>query len=242
MHELAGLELNGEFPNAEALPLVNREVAVSLAVAGAQSSAYVNALSDTAEFYEVQNQLAEARPFADRAYEISHKLKDEETELHAAQVLADVCNSLGDFSCSLRVDEAAIAIERKPGPDHDWNLAATLSNLGDVKERMGDAAGAGAAIVESLAAALRSRPNDPAVAIIESNVGAYYLRQQEFSKAVSHLNRAIEISTQTTGRTMPMCSGSSLIWPTFTHARENSRWRGRLMSRPLATGVKRSTL
>jgi len=199
LHELAGLVSIGEFPNAEALPLANREVAVAMAVAGAQSTAYANGLSDTAEVYEDQNQLAEARPFAEQAYEIAHKLKDEETELHVSQVLADICNALGDFACSLRVDEAAIAIERKPGPDHDWNLAATLSNLGDVKERMGDTAGAGAAIVESLAAALRSHPNDPLVAIIESNVGTYYLRQQKFSEAISHLNRAIEISTQTYG-------------------------------------------
>jgi CHAT domain-containing protein len=194
LHNLAKVEVDEMQAGAETLELAQRELAVAEAANGSDSKAHVNALADYAEVLTVLSRGAEGRPLAEHAFEIAQKgFGDSDEGIHTADVLTLVCNVLGDFPCALRAAEAAIAAERKPGPEHDWMLASTLSMLGDVKERMGDTAGAGAAIEEALADAIRTRPNDPQVGILESNVGAYHLRKQEFPEAIPHLNRALAL-------------------------------------------------
>jgi CHAT domain-containing protein len=200
LHDLVGTQLEAGNADTETLMLVQRELTVAEATDGARSKAYVNALGDSSETYVALSRAAEARPLAERAMEIAAKeFPESEEGINAADELAYVCLALADYPCALRADETAVAAERKPGPDHDWDLAVTLSNMSDLKKRMGDEAGTGAAIEEAVAAAMRSRPNDPAVAVMENNLATHFIRSQNFPDAIIHLNRALDIARQAYG-------------------------------------------
>jgi CHAT domain-containing protein len=204
LNALVSVELDSREPSAETLELVKREAAVAEAAAGPRSRAYVNALSDTSEVYVALSRPAEGRPFAEQAFEIAQKeFPETEEGINSADELAYVCLYLGDYPCAQRADETAIAQERKPGPDHDWDLSVTLTNYADLKRRMGDEAASGAAAEESLAVALRTRPNDPHIGVLENNLATHYTRALEFPKAIVHLNRAIELMGQIYGPDSP---------------------------------------
>jgi CHAT domain-containing protein len=190
---LVGQELNGEGATQETLDLVAREAKVAEAAGGPRCKAYVNALANGSEVYVALSRGAEGRPLAEHAFEIAQKdFPESEEGINSADELAFVCMNLGDYPCAQRADLIAIAVERKPGPDHDWDLAVTLNNYADLQRRMGDIPGAGASVLEGLAAGLRARPDDPAIGSMENNAAMHYMRIQDFSNAIIHLNRAIE--------------------------------------------------
>ena len=197
-------ELDEGKVDQETLALAKRELAVAEAANGNRSKTFVSALSNMSEVYVELSLGAEARPYAERAVEISRKeFPDDEQTINAADELAYVCNALGDFACAERADKAAIALERKPGPEHDWDLAVTLSNYSSLKEKMKDLEAAGAAIEEALVVGQRARPDDPHLAVFENNAGAHYVVTLDFPKAIAHLNRAIEIFTKAYGPESP---------------------------------------
>jgi CHAT domain-containing protein len=210
LDDLIELQLDNNTASDETLTLAKRELAAAEASAGTRSKIFVSALSNISETSVVLSRTAEGRPYAERAFEISQKeFPDDEEGINAADELAYVCNALGDYPCAQHADETAIAMERKPGPEHDWDLAVTLSNLSDLKERMGDLPGAGAAIEEALAVGVKARPNDPHIGVFENNLGSHYIRTQEFTKAIPHLNRAIEIFTKEYGADSQMVIGTT---------------------------------
>jgi len=192
--------LDEETATPETLALATRELAVAEAATGNRSKIFVSALSNMSEILVVLSRQAEARPYAERAFEIAHKeFPEDEQGINAADELAFVCDALGDFACSLRADEIAIAEERKPGPEHPWDLAVTLSNLASLKEKIKDDAGAGVAIEEALVVGQKARPDDPHLGVFENNAGAHYTRTQDFPKAIAHLNRAVELFSKAYG-------------------------------------------
>lgn len=200
LHDLAGAELDAEEANDETLAIVKRELVVAEAAGGLRSKAYVNALGDNSETLVALSRPAEARPMAERAFEIAQKeFPDSEEGINAGDELAYVCIALADYACALHASETTVIAERKPGPDHDWDLAVTLSNLSDLKKRMGDEAGTAAALEEAISAAMRSKPDDPAVATFENNLATHFIRTQDFAQAIVHLNRAIDIGTRAFG-------------------------------------------
>jgi CHAT domain-containing protein len=191
---LVQFELDDQKASDETLALAKRQLAVAEAAAGTRTRNYVSSLSNLSEVYVTLSRPAEGRPYAERAFKISQKeFPDDEEGINAADELAYVCNALGDFPCALRASEASIAIDRKPGPEHPWDLAVALNNLSDLKERMNDEPGAGAAIEEALAVGMKARPDDPHIGVFENNAGSHYLRTQQFDLALAHLNRAIEL-------------------------------------------------
>jgi CHAT domain-containing protein len=193
LNELISAQLDIQQTTSETLDLAERELKVAEAATGKRSKAYVAALSDNSEVRVALNRHAEARPFAEQALEIAQKeFPDSEEGINASDELAYVCLHLNDLECSKRANETAIAIERKPGPDHDWDLAYTLSMYADLLRRLGDENASGAAAEECLAAALRSHPDDPHVGIFENSLATHYMRAGDFPKAVAHLNSAIE--------------------------------------------------
>ena len=197
---LVNLEIDHHIVTIDTLDLAKRELGIAEAAAGPRSNAYVVALADMAEALISLSRPAEGRPLAERSFEIGQdEFPNTDEEIHAADVLADACDVLGDFPCALRAINAAIAAERKLGLDHEWNLATSLSYLADVREQMGDKAGAFAASEESLEAGQRANPDDPQFGMMESNLGILYVNAREFSKAIPHLNRAIEISGRAYG-------------------------------------------
>ena len=193
LNDLISAQLDDEQAGPETLELAGRELKAAEASAGKRSKAYVAALSDNSEVRVALNRHAEARPFAEQALEIAQEeFPDSEEGINAADELAFVCGHLNDLECSKHAYETAIAVERRPGPDHEWDLAYTLSNYADILRRLGDEKGSGAAAEECVAAALRSHPDDPHVGIFENALGTHYMRAGEFPKAIAHLNAAID--------------------------------------------------
>jgi CHAT domain-containing protein len=193
LNDLISAQLDDEAASPETLELAGRELKVAEAAAGKRSKAYVAALSDNAEVRVALSRHAEARPYAEQALEIARKeFPASEEGINASDELAYVCLHLRDYECAKRADETAMAIERKPGPDHDWDLAYTLANYAEILARMEDEEGSGAAAEECLTAALRSRPNDPHVGVFENSLGTHYIRVGDFPNAITHLNSAIE--------------------------------------------------
>jgi CHAT domain-containing protein/tetratricopeptide (TPR) repeat protein len=200
LNDLISTQLDDARASKETLELAERELNVAEAAAGKRSKAYVAALSDASEVRVALGRYAEARPYAEKALEIAQKeFPDAEEGINASDELAYVCLYLNDLQCSKRAEEAAIAIERKPGPDHDWDLAYTLSTYADVLRRLGDEKASGAAAEECLAAALRSKPDDPHVGVFENSLGSHYLRVEDFPNAIIHLNAAADRLSKTYG-------------------------------------------
>jgi CHAT domain-containing protein len=200
LNDLISAQLDDEKASEETLKLAARELKVAEAAAGKRSKAYVAALSDNSEVRVALGRHAEARPYAEQALEVAQKeFPDAEEGINASDELAYVCLYLNDLKCSKHADETAIAIERKPGPDHEWDLAYTLANYADVLRRLDDEKGSGAAAEECVAAALRSKPDDPHVGIFENSLGTHYMRAGDFPKAIVHLNAAIERLSKTYG-------------------------------------------
>lgn len=197
---LVGRLVDVEGPSPELLELVKREVAVAEAAAGPRSKIYANALATNSDVYVTLGRPAEGRPLAERAFEIAQKEFPDAPELiEAADELMFACDRLGDYPCAQRAGKVAIAVERKSGPEHEQDLANTLSEVADITDRMGDHTGASVDCEESLSTFLHYFPNDPHLGIFEANIGLHYVRIQEFSKATLHLNRALELNLRNYG-------------------------------------------
>lgn len=192
LYDLVSAEEDLE-PTAETLELAKRELSVAEAAGGKQSKAYIDALADNAETRVHLNKVAEARPFAEEAVEIAKQYFPQSQEhIDAIETLAYVCNNLSDFLCTKQAYEENISIERKLGPDHAWDLAASLSNYSDVLRRLdGEEAAAGAAAQEAFDLGRSVRPDDIHISIFENNLAMHFLRIQDFPRATEHLNAVI---------------------------------------------------
>jgi len=238
LDDLVGAQLDNQLADEETLALARREIEVAEAAAGPRSVALVSALANVSETLVVLSRAAEARPYAERGFEIAQKeFPEAEQGINSADELAYVCNALADYACAERADQAAMAAERKPGPDHDWDLAVTLSNYSDLKRRMDDEAASAKAIEEAIAAGMRARPNDPHIAIFENNYAEHLMRIQDFPNAIVHFDQAIEIANRTFGPDSQLARDASgnvasvysrtgqfqLAWKTYEIALENKR-------------------
>jgi CHAT domain-containing protein len=211
LNDLVACKVNLEGPSPELLDLVNRELAVAEAAAGSHSKLYVNALAITSDAYVTLGRPAEGRPFAERAFEIAQKEFPDTNELiEAADELGFACRALGDYACALRAGEAAIAILRKAGAEHERDLANTLLLVANVKDRTGDHTGSGVDFEEALSIYQRSFPNDLKLGIVEGNVGLHYVHTLELPKALAHFNRALELNLKIYGPGSPQVNGTRL--------------------------------
>ncbi|MGO9231652.1 MAG: CHAT domain-containing protein [Bryobacteraceae bacterium] len=200
LDKLVGLMMDVEGASPESLELAKREIAAAEAAQGPRSKLYVSALGICADVHVTLGRPAEGRTFAERAFEIAQREFPGTTEfIEAADVLNFACGALGDLACALRAGEAAIAVERKIGHERERDLANTLSAVADVKDRMGDHAGAAVDYEEALSIYLHSYPNDPHVGAIENNLGVHYLQTQDIAKAISHFSRALDLNLRNYG-------------------------------------------
>lgn len=200
LDDLVGQLADVEGSTPELLELVKREVTVAEAAAGERSKYYVNALASNSDVYVRLGRPAEARPLAERAFEIAqHEFAEASEFINAADELAFACHALGDWSCALHAGEAALLVERKGGSEREQDLVNTLGITSDVKDQMGDTAGGGRDIEEYLAITMRSHPTDPHLGLMEQNAGVHYLYTREFAKALPHFNRALELNLKNYG-------------------------------------------
>jgi len=198
-------ELDSHLANADTLTRVLRETEIAKTVKGPTSKEYVDALGMISEVYVGISRPAEGRPFAEQGLAIAEKaFPATEDFANAADEVGYVCDQLGDYKAALAAEEAGIAAERKAGGNDNWNLVSQLTNLADIKLRMHDIPGAGAASEESLAIELKTRPNDPNVGVVENNLGSFYVQTGQFEKGIPHLTRAMEINAKVYGPNSPL--------------------------------------
>ncbi len=197
--QLVEMQLTGE-PNSQILELTMQALAGAEAAAGPRSTTYVNALAVTSDVYVWLGRYSEARLFADRAFEVARKeFPNSQYFAVAAYSLGSVCYRLGDIPCTLRTTEAGIAIDRKGGPERELALATALALVADAKDWIGDHTGAGIDFEEALFIYYRSYPDDPRLGSFENYAGVHYTKTQDFFKALSHLNRALELNLKNFG-------------------------------------------
>lgn len=200
LNDLIMLIIDAGAADAETLTLVNRELQATEAVEGPRSKNYVGVLDVQADILLGLNRAPDARAVAEQALEIARKEFPDAAEAGiAADALGRICANLADYACSVRAHTIAVDVARKTGGDNSFELMASLNNLGAMKGRMGDIPGAIKTQEEALAIAYRINPTDNHNGVIENNLGANYVKVQQFDKAAEHLNRAIEMVTKVYG-------------------------------------------
>jgi CHAT domain-containing protein len=205
LYDLVSAEEDLDEQLPEMLDLAKRELAVAQAAAGRHSKAYIDALSDNAETRVHLNRTAEARPFAEEAAETAKKeFPESEQHIDANETLAYVCTSLSDLLCAKQAYEDNIAIERRLGPEHAWDLAYSLSNYSDLLHKMPNQEPAtGAAAQEAFEIARRVKPDDIHIGLFENNLATHFVRIQDFPRAIEHFNSAIPRLTRDYGQDSP---------------------------------------
>jgi len=200
INDLVSLQIDAGVADAGTLALIDRMVEIAKATEGMRSKAYERALVIRMDVLTGLNRAPEARVVAEEAFEIAQKeFPDSSEAAAAAGALGRICYKLGDYPCAIRAQEFAVAQERKTAGANSAELSASLNNLGALKSRMGDVNGAIEGLEESLAIAYRLDPNDNHTGVIENNLGANYMKAQNFPKAAEHLNRAIDMLTKLYG-------------------------------------------
>ena len=180
--------------DADTLTLANRKIEVAETTDGSRSKAYVGALDVKVDLMSGLNRAPDARPIAERAFEIAQKeFPGSQESGVAAEELGMICSKLGDFPCAVRAHGVSVEVARRIGGGNSAELMYALNNLAAMKVRMGDVDGAIKNGEEALAIAYRLDPNDNHTGVIENNLGVNYLKAQNFDKASEHLNRALEM-------------------------------------------------
>jgi CHAT domain-containing protein len=190
-------ELNVEGPTPVAQEQVKRALSIAEAASGQQSEIYLNALLNQANLLIMLDRPAEGRPLAERAFSLAQQTFPDAPEFsRAAFVLFFACDALGDLDCARRTNDAAMAIERKGGSKRASELVLSLTARTGLDERTGNKVAADQDIEEALSIAAQLPANDASIGLVEQRAGEYYTHTQEFSKAIAHFTRALEITGQ----------------------------------------------
>jgi len=190
-------ELIVEGPTAEVHEQVKRALTVAEAAAGQQSEIYLNALLNDANLLIMLDRPAAARALAERSFALALRDFPDLPEFsRAAFVLFFACDALGDLDCARRTNDAAIAVERKGGSKRVSELALSLNARTGLDERMGNKAAADQDIGEALSIAAQLPANDVSIGLVEQRAGEHYTHTQEFSKAIEHFKRALDVTGQ----------------------------------------------
>jgi CHAT domain-containing protein/tetratricopeptide (TPR) repeat protein len=188
-------EMNVEGPTAEVQEQVKRALSIAKEAAGQQSEIYLNALLNDANLLIMLDRPAEGRPLAERAFALAQQEFSDAPEFsRAAFVLFFACDALGDLDCARRTNDAAMAIERKEASKRASELVLSLTARTGLDDRMGNKVAADQDIEEALSIAAQLPANDASIGLVEQRAGEHYTHTQEFSKAIIHFTRALDIT------------------------------------------------
>jgi len=188
---LIGRQIEAGVVTDSTLAEAQREVQVADAAKGPDSLEAGASRGDEVEVLIRLGRVAEARPVAERCFEIAQKSFPNTADYAtAADEVGFACARMGDFPCALRMYQLALDVRRKIGGNDNPDLIFSLNHLAQLKYKMGDFQGALQADEEALALSNRLSPTDVRIPINENNLGSRYISTQNFEKAFEHLNRA----------------------------------------------------
>jgi CHAT domain-containing protein len=184
----------------ETMELAKRALTVAEAVQGKESTLYAQALAGMAKLDLSENHPEMGRPKAEQALEIARRTAPGSRALaEVADALDKICFALADNACALSAAEQAVAAERASHAPDELYLASMLQDLGQIRLRVHDSAGARAAVLESVAIVDRQTTPQRAMAVLESNAGAFFSLTGQQAEAAVHLNKAMALSASLYG-------------------------------------------
>ncbi len=193
-------ECVGRKTSAETMEMAERAVAMSDAIAGKESILYVEALTGEAKVYLAGDQSEKGRPMAEQALEIAQRVAPGTRPMaEAADALDKLCWELNDLPCSLHAAETAVTAIRASHTENEVYLASMLQDLAQIRLRLDDHAGARAAVLESIEIVDRQAKPSAPMTILESNAGAFFVREKQPDEALPHLKKSLALSNEIYG-------------------------------------------
>jgi len=179
----------------ETMELAQRAVAVAGSAQGKDSALYAMALASLAKVHLAENHAEQGRPIAEQALEVARRAAPGTRDLaQTADALDKICFAMGDTRCALSAAEEAVAAERASHEPNGLYLASMLQDLGQIRVKLRDWAGARLAVEESLKIVDSQAEPAPSMAILESNAGAFFSLTGDGEAAIVHLNKALTLS------------------------------------------------
>jgi tetratricopeptide (TPR) repeat protein len=198
------LEKAGDYSGAR--PYLERAVAISTEVSGAEHPDTANSLNNLGGHFHHQGDYQLARSYYEKGLAIRERTlgpEHPETALSLSN-LGSILQEQADYEGAQSYYERALAIQEKmPGPEHPY-IAVSLSNLGLLLQARGDYEGA--LPYYSRALAIREKvlgPKHPDTAISLNNLGFFFQDQGDFERARSYLERSLAIFEKALGPEHP---------------------------------------
>jgi CHAT domain-containing protein len=193
-------ECVGRRTSDETMEMALRAVAASEVIAGKESILYAEALYGEAKVYLAEDQSEKGRPLAEQALEIAQRVAPGSREMaEAADALDKLCWELNDLPCSLHAAETAVTAIRASHTENELYLASMLQDLAQIRLRLNDHVGARAAVLESIEIVERQTKPSAPMTILESNAGAFFVREKQPDEALPHLKKSLALSTEIYG-------------------------------------------
>jgi len=182
------------------MEMARRAVSASEAIDGKESILYAEALSSEAKVYLAEDQSERGRPLAEQALEIAQRVAPATLQMaEVADALDKLCWELNDLPCALHSAESAVAAIRASHTENELYLASMLQDLAQIRLKLQDHTGARAAVLESMGIVDREAKPSAPMTVLESNAGAFFLREKQPEEALPHLKKSLALSTEIYG-------------------------------------------
>lgn len=197
---LANLETGAAHVGDESLDTADRAVRMAEAVSGKESGLYAIAQAAKARVLLAMDRPELARPVAEEALAVEQRLPaDPEGLANAAGVLSNVCQGEGDQPCALKNVELQVNALRSVKDVDATEFASALMGLVDSRRLNKDTEGEKAALAEAMSLADHAETVDPEWEMVENNAGGIYITLGDYSRAVEHLKKGLDLSIKLNG-------------------------------------------